>query len=305
MKLLTIFTPTYNRAELLPRLYKSLCQQTCKLFEWVVVDDGSTDNTETIINNFIKHKNGFSIYYYKQEHGGKHRAINFGIKYSKGDYFFIVDSDDYITSKAVELINIWTEDIKNIPYICGVSGLKGKSSGEIWGGNGSEEAGEYIEASNFERNKLNLTGDKAEIYSTEIMKKYPFPEFQGEYFITENICWDAIAADGYKLRWYSIIIYICDYLDDGLTKNGANKRKGHIKNFNGYSYYVMQSMAVRPVLDSITEFREYNKTCRDMKMTIDKRAEKLRWNIIKYLWYLFIKMPILYGVRLGKGMRKR
>lgn len=300
MKLLTIFTPTYNRAKLLPRLYISLCQQTYTLFEWIIVDDGSIDDTETIINDFINSKNNFPIYYYKQEHGGKHRAINLALKYAKGDYFFIVDSDDYIISKAVEMINNWTEDIKNISYICGVSGLKEKSSGEILDNKCMIWNTEYIEASNLERDKLQLTGDKAEVYSTEVMRQYPFPEFEGEYFVTENVCWNAIAADGYKLRWYNMPIYICDYLQDGLTKSGINERTGHIKNFNGYSYYVRQSMKVRPIIDSITEFREYNRTCKDMNKPLGKRAKNLKWNIIKYFWYLLVKMPFWYFIRILK-----
>ena len=101
--LLTIFTPTYNRAYSLERLYKSLVTQSLKDFEWLVVDDGSTDNTEELINKFVS-DNKVKICYFKQENGGKHRAINRGAAMAQGDYFLIVDSDDYLTSDAVESI---------------------------------------------------------------------------------------------------------------------------------------------------------------------------------------------------------
>ena len=95
--LITVFTPTYNRAKLLPRLYKSLQEQTNKDFEWVIVDDGSTDNTKEVIDNIItQQENDFPIRYFYKENGGKHTAINQGAKEAKGELFFIADSDDVL-----------------------------------------------------------------------------------------------------------------------------------------------------------------------------------------------------------------
>lgn len=107
--LITIFTPTYNRAELLPRLHKSLQEQTNKNFEWIVVDDGSTDNTKEVIENIIlQQENDFPIRYFYKENGGKHTAINRGVREANGDLFFIVDSDDILTFNSVELISIFS-----------------------------------------------------------------------------------------------------------------------------------------------------------------------------------------------------
>ena len=100
---ITVFTPTYNRAHLLPRLYKSLCAQTCKDFEWVIVDDGSVDDTKSIIDGFIN-DNSITIRYFCQENGGKHRAINRGVKEAKGNLFFIADSDDTLPEKSIETV---------------------------------------------------------------------------------------------------------------------------------------------------------------------------------------------------------
>ena len=92
--MVTVFTPTYNRAHLLTNLYESLQNQTCKDFEWLIVDDGSKDNTELIINTLLRNEHTFPIRYYKIPNGGKMRAINYGATLAKGDYFCGIDSDD-------------------------------------------------------------------------------------------------------------------------------------------------------------------------------------------------------------------
>lgn len=218
MALITIFTPTYNRKDLIERLYQSLLQQTQKNFEWLVVDDGSTDNTEQYFSDLRIKPQPFPIRYIKQENGGKHRAINNGVKNASGELFFIVDSDDCLTENAIDKINQWVATLDDTHKWAGVSGLRGYSKVSIVGQHGRTS---YVDAKNSERRKYNLLGDKAEVYFTEVLKKHPFPEISGENFISEEIVWNAIARDGYYLRWFNEIIYICDYLDDGLTKDNS------------------------------------------------------------------------------------
>ncbi len=103
---LTIFTPTYNRGYIINNLYDSLCCQTCKDFVWLIVDDDSIDNTKELVERWIE-ENKIKIIYYKQKHGGKHRAMNFAVENSKSEFFFTVDSDDKLTNDAVEKILIW------------------------------------------------------------------------------------------------------------------------------------------------------------------------------------------------------
>ena len=100
---ITIFTPTYNRDYIIINLYKSLLIQTLKDFEWLIIDDGSTDNTELLVSSFIK-DNKINIRYIKQQNGGKHRAINKALEEAKGELFFIVDSDDQLVDNAIERI---------------------------------------------------------------------------------------------------------------------------------------------------------------------------------------------------------
>ena len=109
MKTVTVFTPTYNRAYTLPKLYNSLCRQTSVDFMWLVVDDGSTDNTEELIKGW-QEENKVLIEYHKQSNGGKMRAHNLGVKLCNSELFFCVDSDDYISDVAIEhIIDYWNE----------------------------------------------------------------------------------------------------------------------------------------------------------------------------------------------------
>lgn len=101
--MITVFTPTYNRENTLARLYESLKEQTYKDFEWLIVDDGSTDSTSSLIQKF-QEENIIQIRYYYTSNGGKHRAINFGVKKANGELFFIVDSDDYVMPNVLEII---------------------------------------------------------------------------------------------------------------------------------------------------------------------------------------------------------
>ena len=121
---ITVFTPTYNRAYIIEKLYHSLQRQTFKDFEWIVVDDGSEDETEDLFKKIQKDKNLFEIRYIKQKNGGKHRAINKGIEIAKGELFFIVDSDDYLIDTALKTITEIEESIpenekKQFAGVCG------------------------------------------------------------------------------------------------------------------------------------------------------------------------------------------
>ena len=102
--MITVLTPTFNRASLLPRLYKSLCKQTYRDFEWLVIDDGSSDHTKEILDQFVK-ENKISIRYYYKTNGGKHTAINLGLDVAKGEIFFIADSDDVLLPDSLSIVN--------------------------------------------------------------------------------------------------------------------------------------------------------------------------------------------------------
>lgn len=219
--LLSIFTPTYNRAYTLPKLFESLCCQTSKDFEWLIIDDGSTDETEELIENYKLQianyhtaQGSFPIRYFKQENGGKHRAINRGLKEAHGDLFFIVDSDDSLTPDAVEWINKEYEGIKDDSRFAGLSGIRIHPNGEKIGG-GTDFG--IIDSNAIEiRDKYRIEGDLAEVFKTEVFRQFLFPEFPGEQFCPEALVWFRIAQH-YQLRFVHHGIYVCDYLPDGLS----------------------------------------------------------------------------------------
>lgn len=231
--LITVFTPTYNRGYTLENLFNSLLVQTNKNFEWLIVDDGSTDNTEDLVNGF-KGVSTFKIRYIKKKNGGKHTAINYGVNLAEGFLFFIVDSDDQLTKDAIEKLYKWEQSLEKKKGFAGISGNKGDVLGNLLG---STFKGNYIDATNIERRENNILGDKAEAYYTSVLKKFPFPEIEGENFMTEAIVWDKIAASGLKIRWYNDIIYIVEQREDGLIAQGNSR---YANNPKGYAMYVMQ-----------------------------------------------------------------
>lgn len=220
MNSITVFTPTFNRGKLLLNLYNSLKLQTYQDFEWVILDDGSTDETEYIVNGFKK-ESLILINYIKQNNGGKHRAINRGVEEAKGDFFFIVDSDDILPIDSLSTIAAYCEQIKGRSEIAGVVGLRSNKDGQIIGTNMKFE---IIECTTLEyRYKYNIIGDRAEVFKTEILKQYPFPEFENEFFLSESIVWDKIATK-YKLLFFNKIVYEGEYLEGGLSSQSVKLR---------------------------------------------------------------------------------
>ena len=233
----TVFTPTYNRAYILKSLYESLLRQTVKDFEWIIVDDGSTDNTEELISRWKNECEDFDIKYKKVSNGGKHRAINMGVAMARSNAFFIVDSDDFLADDAIAFIKEHFGEIEQNEEFAAISGLKGFYKNNVPVG-GELDFETYKDATNLQREEYNLFGDKAEIYKTSVLKKYPFPEFENEKYISESIVWDRIAGEGLKIRWYNKVIYYCEYLKDGLSRTGLKK---YVESPKGWAQLILNA----------------------------------------------------------------
>ena len=196
MNNLTILTPTYNRASHLRKLYDSLTGQTDPDFEWLVVDDGSTDETQELLEELMQ-EHRLQMRVLRQENGGKHRALNRGIAQIETELTFLVDSDDYLPPEAVETIHRYHEkyyetfcksiavkDARDIPendsdvILCGYSFLRCHADGRVNTAYFPED--EMIGTYRDVRINGNIGGDKAEVFYTEILKRYPFPTFEGE-----------------------------------------------------------------------------------------------------------------------------
>lgn len=212
---LTIFTPTFNRGYILPKLFESLTIQTSSEFEWIIVDDGSTDNTEQIVNEWID-KCDFSILYIKQENQGKHIAINTGVANAHGELFFIVDSDDMLKPDAVEKINHFWESGDVDDSISGIISYREFFDGRL--------VGTSLPA-NIKKCKLRDTtakygssGDKVVIYKTEILRQFPYPKFGSERFLGESYVFNQI-DDQYDMLVMDERLYRFGYQMDGLSQD--------------------------------------------------------------------------------------
>lgn len=213
---ITVFTPTYNRAYIIENLYRSLRRQTFRNFEWLVVDDGSTDGTESLFDAWSREENAFPIRYVRQENGGKCRAINRGLSLAQGRLFFTVDSDDYLTDDALEKIAAWEKDLPKDQKFCGFAGNLGTAPNET---PNKPLPGAWFDGSAFDRYGV-VEGERAMVFYTDIHRSYPYPEFPGEKFLTEAVAWNRMAHDGYRMRFFNDIIWIYEYKEDGLTKSG-------------------------------------------------------------------------------------
>lgn len=241
MNKLTIFTPTYNRAHTLGKLYDSLVNQTNKDFVWLVVDDGSTDNTKVLIDEFMK-KNKIEIRYYYQENSGKAMAHNLGVEKTKTELFTCVDSDDYLTNNAVNrIIDTW----KNINKEIGIAAKRISPNGEA------------ITKMKHVRNKsmtLKEAGDKGVmkgdtflIYKTEEIQKFKFPKFKGEKFVPETYLYDQLDQQG-NMYLLDEGLYVSEYLEDGYTRNF---NKIIVDNPNGYLAYFMQKIRMEKSIKNL------------------------------------------------------
>ena len=282
--MITVFTPTYNRAHLLPRLYESLCRQTFTDFEWVIVDDGSSDGTSQLFhpNDNVNDNEGSSlnpifnsikVRYFYQENGGKHRAINRGVKEAQGELFFIADSDDILPPEALQTVAEVYSHIKNDKSFGGVCGLDGKFEGGIIGSGLPQEV---MDVNSIDlRIKHGVTGDMKEVFRTSVMKEFPFPEIPKERFCPEALVWNRIATK-YKLRYFNKIIYLAEYQEDGITSGIVRARmKSPVASMMTYAEMTTFDIPfMQKVKAAINYWRFW---CTTTSLPTREGAPRLRW----------------------------
>lgn len=220
--MITVLTPTFNRGGGLQSLWDSLQKQTVKDFEWLVVDDGSTDGTKNLITQ-LQEKSDFPIRYIYKNNGGKHTALNVGIQTICSELTFIVDSDDCVTDDAVESILKIHKKYRSQNNICGYAFLRAFPDGKVNGKkfDVNEKIGSYIDV---RVNGDDTGADKAEVFKTHCLKEFPFPEYSNEKFLGEDLVWVRMARK-YEMVHINKAIYVGNYLEDGLTNN---RRKHNI-----------------------------------------------------------------------------
>ncbi|SIQ58616.1 Glycosyltransferase involved in cell wall bisynthesis [Chryseobacterium sp. RU37D] len=218
MKLITVFTPTFNRDKTLGRLYESLCRQSSRDFKWIIVDDGSIDNTFAQVGIWIT-ENKLEIQYHYQENKGKLAAQILALDHIDTELFTCIDSDDYMPDDAIEkILKFWRANKKS--HSAGIIGLDAYKDGSV-----TEEKLPEVEEITYSElvDYYKIKGDKKYIFNTEVYKKYlPYPYFENEIF--HEVSWIFPLIDqNHKFLISNEIYCIIEYQEDGLS-NGLYKR---------------------------------------------------------------------------------
>lgn len=221
--LFTVVTPTYNRAHTLGRVYASLRDQTWQDFEWIIVDDGSTDSTRALVLDWQREAN-FPIHYVWQKNQHKKTAFNRGVRKAAGELIVAIDSDDSLESEALaSMMNIW----HGIPeqdrhrYVA-ITGLCARPDGSIVG---DRYPHDVFDASALDMTfKYHVSGEKFGCMRTEVLRKFPFPEDIAG-FVPESLVWRAIARAGYQTRFVNQVFRIYYDSSDSLSRQGRESQQ--------------------------------------------------------------------------------
>ncbi|WP_286335118.1 glycosyltransferase family 2 protein [Bacteroides caecimuris] len=238
--ILTIFTPAYNRAHTLPRTYESLLRQTCKDFEWLIIDDGSTDNTREIVAEWIN-ENKIPIRYIRQENQGMHGAHNTAYRNINTELNTCIDSDDYMPDDAVEkIVTFWRD--KGSDKFAGIIGLDQYEDGSVIGVR-FPEAMKTCTLQEFYAS--GGSGDKKMVYRTDVIKRYPeYPLFEGERYVGLAYKYMLIDRD-YKLLTFNEPLVTVEYQQDG---SSYNMYRQYWTNPRGFAFYRKTEMICAPTL---------------------------------------------------------
>lgn len=293
--MVTVLTPTYNRENTLSKLYESLLRQTSSDFEWLIIDDGSTDGTEHLVKRFETDK--FPIYYHKKKNGGKHTALNYSHQFISGEVVVIVDSDDYLTNDAIETICKDWERFKTDSSIAVLSYQRKNERGQALSVS-CDEMYKIDDDINYRVNN-NITGDRCEVIRTSTFVSFRFPEFDNERFIGEGWLWTKI-AHRFKTVYISNPIYNCEYLEGGLSKSGRlfrmNNPLGMMENCK---VYFDKPVCLRVRLKTMLLYGMYM-LCSDRPLKQSIANSSHPWKIIamlpfSYALYIYWKKKFGYN----------
>lgn len=252
---LTIFTPAYNRADLLPRAYDALCAQSNKDFIWLIIDDGSADQTEQVVKSFQSKDAGFDIRYFHKENGGLHTAYNAAIALTDTELCMCIDSDDWIAENAVEKILTLWKKVKH-PDCAGIMGLDAKPDGTPFC---RIQAEGYINM-----NEYDLThkwgGDRKLVVRTDLYKTVaPMPSFQGEKNFNPQYMHIQI-AENYTFYVLNEVLCVVDYQESGMS---AGIYRQYLNSPNSFAEYRRLKMSIRQnnLKNKIRQAIHYDSSC--------------------------------------------
>ena len=230
MATLTVFTPAYNRAHTLSRTYESLLLQDCKDFVWLIVDDGSSDNTAELVRGWQKNANGFDIRYIYKENGGMHTAHNTAYEHIDTELNVCIDSDDCMAKGAVgKILTKWNE-VKGLGY-AGLIGLDADLEGNLIGAGFPEGMTETTLMGYY---AAGGSGDKKLVYRTDVIKQYPpYPVFEGERYVALAYKYRLIDQD-YKLAVIDQVLCNVEYQADG---HSTGMWKEYVRSPKGFAFW--------------------------------------------------------------------
>ena len=250
--MITIFTPTYNRRRLLVRLYNSLNEQTAHDFEWLIVDDGSTDGTEELVEHF-KQESNFPIRYIKKTNAGKHTALNLGFENAHGNYFVCVDSDDYLVVNAIEKAQKLIKEIEGTS-LAGFVGMCEDINGNIIG----KAPIENLVSDTIQIRDIYKIQGEPEFYNIGYLREARFPIFEDEKFLTEAFVFDQITNKN-KLLYTNIVFMVKDFQQGGLSANEPRIRiDSPYGTLNYYKQRMMFSQSAKGKFKAAINYKRFS-----------------------------------------------
>lgn len=282
MKTLTIFTPTYNRAYILPNLYQSLCKEPTEDFIWLIIDDGSSDNTQEVVEKWQR-ENKIEIIYHKQTNGGKMRAHNVATRLCCTPLFFCIDSDDQIIEGTVKKIIETHQGLQDDKFLCGIIAKK-----LIINRQTSQNLPNLKRSTLHDIYQTGFTGDTSLVFKTSVLREFPFPEIAGEKFVTEGYVYDQIDQK-YEFLILNDFLMRCEYQEDGYTTNAASL---YLKYPKGWALFYAQyyRFYAKSLRDKIKYMGHYISMCMFAKIPLfkmfnDSQDIKFYNKLIYYILY--------------------
>lgn len=295
---ITVFTPTFNRAYILPQCYESLLRQTCQDFIWLVIDDGSTDGTNDLVAKWIN-EGKINIQYHKQENLGMHGAHNTGHRLLETELCIGCDSDDYLADDCIEkIIALWEE--KGGEEYGGMIGLNADTQNHVW----SIIPEKLSETTSYDlRYRYKLKGDHKLVYRSDLLKREPYPIFEGEHYAALGYKYFKLDRD-YKMLVLNEILCYVEYLASG---ESSNKMKRYITAPRGFMVYRREMM---PLMHNFKEkWWQATHYVSSAIFAKEKKFIKLSGNpwvtILAILSGIALNLYIRYKYRRNKAREKR
>lgn len=287
--LLTVFTPAYNRAHTLSRTYESLLRQSCKQFIWLIVDDGSTDNTAELVKQWQKFDNGFEIRYVYKENGGMHTAHNTAYELIDTELNTCIDSDDMLAEEAVAaILNKW-EHVRDTG-VAGIIGLDADFNGDVIGKGFPEGMTETTVIGYY---AAGGAGDKKLVYRTDIIKSVPpYPVFSGEKYVALSYKYRLI-DQRYRMAVLDEVLCNVEYQADGST---GTMYKQYLRNPKGFAFWrkvcMQYPVSTKRLLIDCMHYVSSSMIAKDWRFVHESPR---KWQTVLMIplgvvWTLFIRM---------------